>query len=89
MTVSTSHLAPSFRSSRRLSVTVPYHAFRALQERSDFEGRSVSNLAAYLIESSLEASQRSAAPVRPAAPRFTPLSAVDRQRDQAPIHGRR
>ena len=89
MTVSTTHVAPSFRSSRRLSVTVPYHAFCALQERSDFEGRSVSNLAAYLIESSLEASHRNAAALRPAAPRFAPLAAVDRQRDHASIHGLR
>ena len=89
MTVSTTHLAPSFRSSRRLSVTVPYHAFRALQERSDFEGRSISNLAAYLIESSLEASQRNGSARRPAAPRFAPLAAADRQREQASIHGLR
>jgi len=33
---------------------VPHHAFNVLQERSDQEGRSLSNLAAYLLESCLE-----------------------------------
>jgi hypothetical protein len=42
-----------FRSPRRISITVPHHAFSALQQRSDVEGRSLSNLAAYLLEISL------------------------------------
>jgi hypothetical protein len=33
---------------------VPHHAFSALQQRSDLEGRSLSNLAAYLLETSLD-----------------------------------
>lgn len=47
-------MAPAFRSPRRITITLPYNAFSSLQERSDQEGRSLSNLAAYLIESSLD-----------------------------------
>jgi hypothetical protein len=35
-------------------VTLPYSAFQALEERSIREGRSLSNLAAFLIEQALE-----------------------------------
>jgi hypothetical protein len=42
-----------FRRPRRISITVPHHAFSALQQRSDLEGRSLSNLAAYLLEIAL------------------------------------
>ena len=35
-------------------MTLPYRAFQALEERSIQEGRSLSNLAAYLIEQALE-----------------------------------
>ncbi|WP_256463435.1 ribbon-helix-helix domain-containing protein [Synechococcus sp. W4D4] len=41
------------RSSQRLSITLPHFLFEALVRRSDAEGRSLSNLAAYLLESSL------------------------------------
>jgi hypothetical protein len=37
----------------RLSVTVPHHLYQMLQERSDLEGRSMSNLAAYMLEQGL------------------------------------
>jgi len=47
-------MASAFRSPRRITITLPHNAFCALQERSDVEGRSLSNLAAYLIESSLD-----------------------------------
>lgn len=40
-----------FRSPRRLTITVPHHVFVHLLQRSDEEGRSLSNLAAYLLES--------------------------------------
>jgi hypothetical protein len=46
-------LPPAFRSPRRISITLPFQAFCALQERSDDEGRSLSNLASYLLESAL------------------------------------
>lgn len=44
----------SFRSSQRLTITVAYATLEALVERSNREGRSLSNLAAYLLESSLD-----------------------------------
>lgn len=53
MTATPASTLPGFRSPRRISITVPYHAFHALQQRSDEEGRSLSNLASYLLESSL------------------------------------
>jgi hypothetical protein len=43
-------LAPAFRRPRRITITVPHHAFCVLQQRSDLEGRSLSNLASYLPE---------------------------------------
>jgi hypothetical protein len=42
------------RSPKRISVTLPYATFLALEERSLREGRSLSNLAAFLIEQALE-----------------------------------
>jgi hypothetical protein len=42
------------RRTHRLSITVPDRVHRALTERSDTEGRSVSNLAAFLLERSLD-----------------------------------
>jgi len=59
----------AFRSSQRLTVTLPHGTFEGLMKRSLEEGRSLSNLAAYLLESALEqraAALSSAAP-RPAA----------------------
>ena len=41
------------RSPMRLSVTVPHRLYQMLQERSDLEGRSMSNLAAYMLEQGL------------------------------------
>jgi hypothetical protein len=46
--------ANSFRSSQRFTITVAYSTLDALIERSNREGRSLSNLAAYLLESSLD-----------------------------------
>lgn len=48
-----STVAAAFRTPRRITITLPHHAFCALQQRCDDEGRSLSNLAAYLLESSL------------------------------------
>ena len=41
------------RSPKRLTITIPYTVFSALEKRSTEEGRSLSNLAAYLLEQSL------------------------------------
>ena len=43
-----------FRSSKRLTITVPVSIFETLSTRSGVEGRSLSNLAAYLLERALE-----------------------------------
>jgi len=52
----------SFRSPKRITITVPYQIYQNLTERSDREGRSLSNLAAFLLEQScrnqLDASQQ-------------------------------
>jgi hypothetical protein len=50
---------PDFQSPRgynstRISITLPDSVARKLSERSFKEGRSISNLAAFLIERSLE-----------------------------------
>ena len=44
----------AFRSSQRLTITLSQSTLEALIQRSSLEGRSVSNLAAYLLESSME-----------------------------------
>ena len=42
------------RRSKRISMTLSYVAYQALEERSAREGRSISNLAAYLVERALQ-----------------------------------
>lgn len=44
----------SFRSTKRLTITLPHSIFENLIQRSCQEGRSMSNLAAFLLELSLE-----------------------------------
>ncbi len=39
----------------RVTITIPYNAYQSLIERSNEQGRSLSNLAAYLLETSLQA----------------------------------
>lgn len=39
---------------RRLTITLPYQAYQDLIERSAREGRSLSNLAAFLLQQSLD-----------------------------------
>ena len=46
-------LGRSFRAPRRISVTLPNDAYQRLVNRSDEEGRSLSNLAAFLLETAL------------------------------------
>lgn len=41
------------RSPKRITITVPYAAYLNLLERSDLEGRSLSNLSAFLLEFAL------------------------------------
>ena len=49
----TSQPQRSFRAPKRLTITVPHVLMEALIQRSSAEGRSLSNLAAYLLELSL------------------------------------
>lgn len=46
-----------FRSPQRITITLPYSIYRKLLERSDQEGRSLSNLSAFLLESALSDQQ--------------------------------
>jgi hypothetical protein len=41
------------RQPRRISITLSYHVHEALLNRSEVEGRSVSNLCAFLLEEAL------------------------------------
>jgi hypothetical protein len=43
-----------FRSSKRICVTLNYITYKVLEDRSTREGRSISNLASYLLETSLK-----------------------------------
>jgi hypothetical protein len=40
---------------KRITITLPFKTFKALEHRSTKEGRSISNLAAYLLERGLTA----------------------------------
>jgi len=44
---------PAFRAPRRITITVPYVAHQRLLQRSEREGRSLSNLMAFLLESAV------------------------------------
>jgi len=46
------------RQPKRITITLSYHVHEALLSRSEEEGRSVSNLCAYLLEDSLRNSTR-------------------------------
>jgi hypothetical protein len=52
-TLAAPRLATLKRAPRRISITVPEHVFEALINRSLYEGRSTSNLAAFLLEAVL------------------------------------
>lgn len=44
----------AFRKPRRLTITVSHHVFESLLQFSDQQGRSLSNYAAFLLETALE-----------------------------------
>jgi hypothetical protein len=50
------------RQPRRISITLSYHVHEALLTRSEEEGRSVSNLCAFLLEDALRDQQRTIVP---------------------------
>lgn len=43
-----------FRAPKRLSVTLPHATYKQLVQISDWEGRSISNLAAFLLENAMK-----------------------------------
>jgi hypothetical protein len=49
-------IAPMHRSPRRVTITVPYALYCELLARSDQQGRSLSNLAAFLLEAAISSS---------------------------------
>ena len=53
------------RQPRRISITLSYHVHEALLTRSEEEGRSVSNLCAFLLEDALREQQRTLVPATP------------------------
>ena len=50
-------IAINTRSPKRLTITVPHHVYDALISESDYQGRSVSNLAAFWLELQIESSR--------------------------------
>ncbi len=52
----------AFRKPRRLTITVSHHVFEALVEFSDQQGRSISNYAAFLLETGLQQTTQNAQP---------------------------
>ena len=53
--VNSSPRSQANRAPKRLTITIPFSTFQALERRSTEEGRSLSNLAAYLLERGLTA----------------------------------
>ena len=48
----------AFRAPRRITITIPNGVYEVLISRSNLEGRSLSNLAAFLIEKTLDDGER-------------------------------
>ena len=70
----------AFRKPRRLTITVSHHVFEALVEFSDQQGRSISNYAAFLLETGLQQITSNAQPQGHSAA----LVPVDVQRSAQP-----
>jgi hypothetical protein len=51
------------RQPRRISITLSYHVHEELLKRSEEEGRSMSNLCAFLLEDALKHNSASLAPM--------------------------
>jgi hypothetical protein len=49
----TTNFPSIFRKPVRVTITLPHNIYTHLKDRSDNEGRSLSNLAAFLLEKSL------------------------------------
>lgn len=50
----TERIAMMKRAPVRISITLPYMTHKALDDRATFEGRSLSNLCAFLLQTTLE-----------------------------------
>jgi len=48
----------AFKSPKRITITIPHNAYEHLLKQSDYEGRSLSNLAAFILEIGIEKKQR-------------------------------
>lgn len=65
-----------FRKPKRITITVPDQIYRTLEERSAREGRSISNLAAYLLERAVASEKQSKQTITEGArPVPTPVAA--------------
>jgi hypothetical protein len=51
----TERIARMKRAPVRISITLPFMTYQALESHSTFEGRSLSNLCAYLLQRDVEA----------------------------------
>ena len=58
----------AFRSPRRVTITLAWSTYEALQVRADAEGRSLSNLAAFLLDSGIKGPAAAAVASVAAAP---------------------
>ena len=54
----TERIAMMKRAPVRISITLPYLIHKQLDDRATFEGRSLSNLCAYLLQRGIEAQTR-------------------------------
>lgn len=54
MTADFTNVPKYARSSKRVTITIPFHLFTSLVTRSQEEGRSISNLMAYLLERAID-----------------------------------
>jgi hypothetical protein len=64
------------RQPHRITITISFQVYQELLSRSEEEGRSMSNLCAYLLETSLHhATQSSTKPAQPAVVMIGPSTA--------------
>ena len=54
MTANYQNIPRYARTSKRVTITIPFHVFNSIFERSVDEGRSISNLIAYLLERAID-----------------------------------
>ena len=60
-------MSSAFRSPKRISITVPFALYQQLVTESMSQGRSISNLSAYILENSMSMDMALAAAVEPPA----------------------